>query len=202
MEAIRGGGRGMGTFQEVRDRAKRSDGTRTPSFGASDVPHRYRIRRVTSFLASDQELEHQRWSNVMTQDHACLRQLIKRLEQVEQTRERTMLVRLALDFHEMHSAFEAGWMQISELRPARITVEELAETIGCTSPSSKRYDALVLSWKAHLVALMQQEEIFHHRTAPVLVPLAPWSTEVLEWRVSLCSEMRSYLTAEANRGDA
>ena len=186
----------MGSFQGMRNGNKGSGGGRTSNFGMPNYSHRDQIRRVTSSLASDQELEHQRWANVMAQDHSLLRQVLERFDGVDGTRQRTMLVRVALDFHEMHTAFEAVWMSIAELAPARIILDDLAEVIGNIAPTSARYWSLALSWRTHLIALMRQEHFVHARKLSPLTPFAPWSMDVLEWRVSLCAEMRATLKME------
>jgi len=185
----------MGSFQGMRVGTKLSGGERYSGFGSLTFSHRCHIRRTTSSLTSDQQLEHQRWARVMAQDHLLLRQLVERFGNVDQPRQRTMLVRLALDFHEMHSAFEAGWMRLEELAPARIILDDLAERIGRISPSSARRSSLTQSWTVHLFALMQQEELLHLQKLPALTPFAPWSMDLLEWRASLCAEMRATLEA-------
>jgi len=112
------------------------------------------------------------------------------------------LLRLALDFHEMHSVFESGWMQIPALNPARVTLDDLAEQIERTAPGSALYRARGLFWKKHLVDLMGREEICHRENTPRCGPLPPCSADFLGWRMSLSSKMRAVLNMETAAGDA
>jgi len=190
----------MGTSPGIHIGAKLSGIKRGAGYEPLNVSHRYSRRSKLPAVDLDHQLEHRRWSNVMAQDHRLLRQLLERLELVEQSRQRAMLVALALDFHEMHSAFEAEWVRIAELEPARNVLDDLAEKIGHASHRSARFSALVVSWKARLIVLMQQEEIIHLQKTPGPSPVGPWSTDMLDWRISLCSEIRASLVTENYHG--
>ena len=173
----------MGTSPGIHAGAKLSGVNSHAGFEPIFVSHRDSSRSAQPALAPDHQLEHQRWSNVMSQDHQMLRQLLGHSELVEQARQRAMLVALALDFHEMHSAFEAEWARFSELDPARFVLDNLAEQIGRASPRTARFNALVVSWKVRLIALMLQEEILHQRISPPRHLVAPWTTDMLDWRM-------------------
>ena len=183
----------------------RSMGAPSSSFGAkgsiglgltaSTLHPRPRIR--TAAQGSAGKSGHNGWARVMARDHALLRLLLARFEQAEQPRERVTLMRLALDFHDMHSVFESGWMQIPALDQARLALDGLAEHIERTAPISALHRARGLHWKGHLIDLMRKEELVNREPPPGSGPLFPWSNDLLRWRMSLGSEMRSVLKVDA-----
>jgi hypothetical protein len=168
---------------------------RGAGFGPSASLLHPRLRSRVRAQDPDKRLVNQSWAKVMAQDHALLRLLLERFEQTEQARERAMLLRLGLDFHEMHAVFESAWVQIPALGPARAALDDLAEQIECTALASKLHRARGLSWKSHLIGLMQQEEIYHREKQPRSGAFIDWSEDFLRWRVSLGSEIRSALNA-------
>ena len=127
----------------------------------------------------------------MARDHALLRRLTERFEHAEQAHERIPLLQLALDFHEMHTLFEARWMPLPELAPARAILEDLAEQIECTVPASALHRARGLIWIEHLIGLMGKEETCHREQLPRSGPITPWSPEFLGWRTALISATRA-----------
>lgn len=159
----------------------RSKGAPSPSFGikgsvgfgstASTLHPRLCVRAAAQ--ESTTGSEHRHWVNVIARDHALLRLLLERFERAEQPHERVMLLRLALDFHGMHSVFESGWMQIPALRLAHLALDDLAEQIECTPPISALHRARGLHWKEHLFNLMRKEEIYHREISPKSNPFPP-----------------------------
>ncbi len=161
-----------------------------------------RFRSGALSQGPDKRVENQCWANVLAQDHALLRLLVGRFERAEQPRECATLLRLALDFHEMHSVFESGWVQIPALDRARVALDDLAEQIERTSPISGLHRARGLTWKEHLIDLMPREEICHREKSPRSGPLLAWPEDLLGWRRSLDSEVRAVLEVEHPSRDA
>jgi hypothetical protein len=154
------------------------------------------LRTWAAAQEAARRFEHHRWADMMARDHALLRLLLERFEQAEQPRAGVMLLRLALDFHDMHSVFELNWMKIPALGLARLALDDLAEQIECTAPLSALHRARGLHWKGHLIHLMRKEEVVHREIMPKSGLGSPWSEDLMRWRMSLGFEMRSVLTAE------
>ncbi len=182
----------MGTLRDIFLDTSRFRGQKTSEPELLVLSRRRHNWRTRLSFVSDRELEQRRLAAVMAQDHRLLRGLFQRFQGTDQPRQRTILIRLALDFHEMHSEFEAAWIRMAELSPSRDIVDELALQISDTEPNTARHNRLSILWVAQLVALMQQEEILR-RTMSFRTPFSPWSVDLLEWRTSLRAEMLATL---------
>lgn len=148
-------------------------------------------------MKSDDQLEYRRWTNVMVQDHALLRQLLGRFEQAGTPTERTALFRLSLEWHRAHRDFERFWQQIEDLGPDYLELDLMAADLGGLAPGSSFWESVARKWSAGVITVMDQEEAHYSCHSRLHRPMSEWPTGVLETRVSLIAEVQNVLESES-----
>lgn len=164
----------------------------------SGLGPRSRKRGAADAAIPDDGAERQRWAGVMALDHQMLRGILDQFKRSKQLDAQHSLLRLALDFHGMHAAFEEVWMHVPELDRARLALNRLEEQLELTDPGSSLYRPRGVDWALHLNQLMDQEEGFHRQSAPRPTSATSWSTNLLERRMSLVAKARCVLQSGPN----
>ena len=160
-------------------------------------PNASRRAALTLVHASGDDAVRQRWAEVFRSDHRQLSSLLTAFGEAQTAQRQTELLRLALDFHAMHQAYERAWVDVPQLETLDALIDDLALQLESMAPGTALYRARGLHWAELVKEGMIKEEQYHWDGLPWSRDDEPWSQELLRTRQQLIAQASGALAHAA-----